>query len=408
MSEPHQPVLNRTNGLMDRVMLLAWVVRVLMGCAGTLLFVLPRLLTQEGITETTAGWIMASYQMAMLIAMVVGGEMLHKRGTRFTLLVGGLCALAGCATYLLGSRHPAFYFLARALHGTGAGLVALTLQGMVMMRAERGARGRAMGLANLPDFLMMSVSPLLAEALSAAQWTRGIYILAAVICFAPLCAASMMPRTGDSATPPSLIHAPFGWNHLEWAGMAFSFVGGFAIQFAMFSVPLVTKQTGGWGFSLFFLAYGLTAISGRILIEPRLHGRRSPIALLAFAFLTPTAIVGMSLAHHSWVFALLGACGGLGHGMYYPSLVQVMTQHIPGHRLMVRVGRLQSVAQFGSMLASPAAGVLIRHLDQTYALLIGAAVIIPGMATIMILIHRNLHHLEREDSRAASDLGPPI
>lgn len=408
MSEPDTPTLRRSHDLMDRTLLTVWVVRALTGAAASLMFVLPRLLTADGLSKTAAGWAMASFQIALLLVMVLGGEMLHKRGGRYTLLLGSLSALTGCLVYLAGSWHVAFYFGARALHGAGAGLITLTLQGAVMMRAHHHARGQAIGLANVPDLLTMALAPMIAESLTAVGWSRGLFVLAAGIYLAAQIIAFLIRFTAEQPQTTSLIHAPFGWNRQECTGMCFSFVAGFILQFGTFMVPLITaaKQGTSWGFSLFFLGYGLMAVTARMLIEPRLHGRHTPVVLMSASLLLSAMLAAMALtmafalAQHAWMFALLGAGYGLGHGLYYPSLVQVMTTHIPRHRLMVRVGRLQSVSTFGVLLASPAAGALATYAGFVWALIIGAGGTFVGLAVTLFLIHRFLRSAKAEPTDA--------
>lgn len=364
-----------------RAMVAIWLAQTCTLASTYLLFLLPRMLNGQGVNLAWRGYIMATFTAAFMLGTLTGHYRPHSE--RRAVLIGTAMALGGCLTYTLGGYSLAAYFVARALHGFGCAWVVMTMQGWLLRTVSVEMRGKAIGLANLPGFAVMAFSPFVSEAITRLGPSPVVFYLAAALCALVLPLAwTTVPSNGlvaakaeavsDKMTRPELLVALFLFAH------------GFALSYALTLLPVLTDTRRGWVYSIFFLSYGVVAFVMRALVE-RFIARWVPArARAAAGTLVPFGLFLLSFVPVSNAYILVGVFFGMGHALFFPSLMQIATRRTSEKNLAIRVGKLTATGMAGTMLGECLSGMVAEMIGLHNACVVGGAMVF--MAEIGLLV----------------------
>ena len=343
-----------------RAMTAVWVVQFMALSSCYLMLVLPRILNQQAIDVSWQGWIMATFNFAFLIGSLVCGRAVERRGYRLPALLGCSAIIAGCLLYSAGRYGVPWYFAARWLHGFGVGIVLLAWQNRVVVIAQPEQRGRALGMTNLLGFVALAISPLIAEGMQRVGENNVVFFTAAALCVPVLPLAMRLPAL-PVVHQASLAEGVDRFSIPECAVLILILAHGAAISSTQLLLPLITGGKQSWSFSGFFLAYGMTCVWVRLWLEPYLHRRVHPLAMVASVCLMPAAAVLLVFAHMTVAFAGIGVLFGLAHGLYFPCTVQIITRAAAPHQIVSRIAKVSAMGVVGLMLGECGAGLLARY-----------------------------------------------
>ena len=346
-----------------KVMISNLTAQILFTASSSLLLILPQVLLERGITVGWHGWIMASYSLFYAIGLFNGKSVITRLGNRWTIVMGCILAATGCFFLLTGHQLLVLYFAGRALHGIGCAWIFLPLQGQVMRLSANHLRGQTIGLVNLPGFITLAISPFIAELLSNTGKPDGIFLIAGIVCLLLLPLAKSVPVNAESSVNPTVIQ---GYRErittLEWLAIIFSFVQGISLELPKILLPLITLTANSWCFASFFFFYGTSAFIFRIFLESRLRMQIPLWAMVATGCLVPIGIPCFTMASSITEFGAIGFIFGLGHGLFYPSLVQLFTRHAETNSLVWRLSNLTAAMTFGLILGQVSASVGAKFL----------------------------------------------
>ncbi len=371
-----------------RAMASVWFVQLLTLSSCNLVLVLPRVLKQQGVGLAWQGWIMATFNMAYLAGLLSGGQAIRRRGYRAPTLAAGILVVAGCLLYSAGKYSILAHFAARGLHGFGTAIVLLAWQNRVVVIADVSRRGKALGMTNLLGFVALAISPMVGESIQRLGRNDVVFLAAAAVCVPVVLLGLRLPampernrafsaKTNDRQTTS------------QWAALILVFCHSAAQSSAQLLLPLITGGKAGWAFSGFFLAYGTSALLSRSWIEPRLHLRSPPLLLVATECLVPLGAMLLMIAGSTPAFVIIGVLFGFGHGMFFPTTVQLITHDAPVDQLVNRVVRLAALAVFGMMIGECSAGLMARFIGVNAAMGIGGTVVLVAQLAMLPLISRS-------------------
>ena len=369
----------------SRAMAAIWAVQLLTSGSVFVLALLPRMLDREQISVGWQGWIMAAFSIAYLVGVLSGSRFCRRRGYRWTALWGCVGAVVGCLCYPLGWHWLPTFFLARILHGLGCAWVVMAYQGWIMNMADVQHRGRTLGMTNLPGFVTLAISPALAEAISRLGWFDGIFFLAAGLCLALvpfLRALPSQPLEGGATR----VSKGDRMHWVEWCLIMFLLTHGIVVSYASMLLPLASDPAKGWAFSAFFLTYGATAFVMRSIVEKRVQAWLSMEWRIILVCLVSVGTVMLAVAGGTGAFASIGILFGIGHGLFYPSLVQLVTRYAAGEHVVLRVGILTGAGLIGNMIGAGFAGGLAQFVGVKHALAWGGSVVLLLQVVLLLAI----------------------
>lgn len=372
-----------------RAMAVNWVAQILFTASIFLMLVLPRILQEQGIALGWHGWVMATFSAAFVGGVVSGSAVIGRYGHRGPAVTGCLAAAAGCLVQLAGREWLPAHFIGRAMHGLGCGWVFLALQSRPAALAPVHLRGQAIGVANLPGFLTLALSPWIAETLARSGLADGVFLVAGGICVALVLVARTAPgRTSPAAVAAAGPATSDRLNRPEWLALWFCFSQGLVVEFAKVLLPLVTAATAGWCFTGFFVAYGLVAFAARVGLENRLRVRLSPVVLIGTGALASLGVCVLAVASTVLAFALIGCLFGLSHGLFFPSLVQLITHRAGAGHLVGRLSKINAISATGAILGQIAAGLCAQRLGLRSALVWGGLLLAGGQGLLLVALWR--------------------
>ena len=360
-----------------RAMMSNWVAQILFTASTSLFLVLPRIMQEQGFAVGWHGLVMASFSAAFVVGLVSGRVNIQRYGYRRPAVAGCFVAAAGCVVQMAGGEWLPAHFVGRALHGLGCAWIYLSLQSRAMALSHVHLRGQTMGMANLPGFITLALSPWIAETMARSGLSYGVFLVAGLLCLALLPVARTVPDLAG-ADPGEAPPRGYRMNRPEWLALMFCFVHGVAAAFATVLLPSATASGPGWCFTGFFLAYGTVAFVVRAFVENCLRARLSALVLIGTGAMLSLGVCLLAAASTVLTFGMIGCLFGLSHGLFFPSLVQVITRHAGADFLMGRVSKLTAIGSMGAILGQGAAGLCAEGLGLGPALVWGGLVLAGG------------------------------
>ncbi|MBI4026324.1 MAG: hypothetical protein HY360_15170 [Verrucomicrobia bacterium] len=119
--------------------------------------------------------------------------------------------------------------------------------------------------------------------------------------------------------------------------------------------------------------YGASAFLSRAFLETRLRHLLPGVGLVATGCLVPFGALALAFASQPGEFAMIGLLFGTGHGLFFPSLIQMAAQHTSVDHVVPQVGRLMATMLVGNILGEASAGLMARILGVKESLAVAGA-----------------------------------
>ncbi len=354
------------------------------------LLLLPSFLTGRGWSLQAIGWAMGLYFLFQLVFQTLAGHFADRIGTIKTAWLGVAAGAAGGILYCAGLRFPWLIFPARALHAVGVALIYAGPLIQLTQNVPLRLRGRVIGYYGLPGFVMIGLGPVVAEWLMNRWGFRGVLLTVPAV-FALLgFFVYRLPRhlPPDKVHPQPVLQALHAAFHPLRSILIFSTV--FGLSFAAwnsFLAPAVISLGRG-GASSFGMGYALGAIVTRLGISRHLDtGPRRQLAVVSLVLyggcvmLIPQAVSLVQLFE-------LGLAGGMGHGLYYPSLSSIAAERF--HPL--HTGKAMSLyiasSSLGSFIGPPIWGALADSAGYSTMFACAGLALILGTLSFLVVLRR--------------------
>lgn len=353
-----------------------------------MLVLIPDHLARQGWSGQRIGWAMGIFFILSLFSRIFSGHLADRIGNVPTALIGTATALIGSLCYLAALRWPDAIFVARALHGAGATMVAVGALFHLVQSVPQELKGRMMGYFGLPGFVMMGVGPFVAEALQNFWGIAGTFslILVAFVMVGVILRHVPRPLAPRGTRRESFTHA-FKANFPNLRPVIFfSFCFGLGFSaWNSFLAPTVS-WIGAGAISAFGAGYGTGAFSTRLTISQHLDtGRRRGIAISSLALYG----VGLALIPHAdraWQLGLLGFCCGMSHGVYYPALSSIAAERFHPLHTGNAMSLYLSASSLGMFLGPPLWGLVSDRLNTDWMFAAAGGFMI--CATVVFVISR--------------------
>ncbi len=377
---------------------------------GALLPVMPLYFTEQGVSITLLGVVIAAWPAARLVTEPLFG-MLADRTARVPMMVAGLLVAASAVGALAIWTGPVAFVLLRALSGLGTAMYDPAARGYLTNAAPEGRRGEVFGLYNAAQMGGILLGPAIGGLGTALMGGyEFVLVFASISTFVaalavavrvhelggrhrPALAASALaefpgefvpelvdtergtvgpPGSGaTSAAPVSLV------NRFIFAAMLVNLAGYFGggvyeTIWALF----VTDRGGDVALvGATFAVFGLTTI----LVSPlggRIVDRRGPFPFIVGGVL----VMATTMVIYPWVtepllFVPLVAIEAVGFSFLGPATYSVIARGTPPGKSSTAQGILGSAGTVGTIVAALGTGV-VAAVDLNAPFFVGAAVIL--------------------------------
>ncbi len=372
-----------------RAVVAVWAIQMAATASGTFITVLPRVMAASGIAILWHGWIMAAYTVAMTASFMFGGRLIEKRGFGPALLLGSMLGLSGGLTYILGLQNLGLMFLARALHGAGIGMVSLCAVGYIMGVSPPDMRGRTIGIVNSPSFIAIAMSPFVAEWLLNLHRNWVLFLVAGGMCLVPMLSYRRVSK-GEHGAKPANARSGVAFDSADWCLVIFLVLFAFITNLATVLLPILTGKIEGWALSVFFVTYGVSAFIARAFLERILYSRFNALTVGSLGCFTALSTVGFYWASNWQWYMVLGAVYGFAHGVFYPGIIQLLTDGTPAESLTARMGRVTGTTVAGGIFGQLAAGGVATLMGIEKSMLVMGSLIFAAQIVLIYFAQRFL------------------
>ena len=216
------------------------------------------LFLRQGYSLQLVGDLIGLASVVQLVATLLAGPIVDRRGARLAIRLGSACYLVAAAIFLFTAWLPAIA-LARVLQGVGIALVLPAVFSIVPGLVSRRFQGTALGLLGAFNNVALAIGPPL-----------GLWLLnfgpqtlfgAALVTAALALAISLPLRVGMAATEPGkLFKYRMSWTPMYTITLLCVIYWGVVTAFLPIAVPPNQLQNVGW----FFTADALAVMAARI------------------------------------------------------------------------------------------------------------------------------------------------
>ena len=338
-----------------------------------------------------------SYMAVMGVAMLVTGVVSSRIGPKRTLLLGLVVIIAGAG--LAGMSDTVAEIVGwRALWGLGNALFIATALATIVGSA-RGSVAQAIILYEAALGLGIAVGPLVGGVLGSISWRGPFFGVSALMAFALLVTAFLLPSTPRAAHATTLADPFRALRHRGLLGVAvtallYNFGFFTLLAFTPFPLDMSAHQIG-----LIFFGWGLALAFTSVVVAPRLQRRFGTVPTLLVNLLAMTAtLVAMALGTENR--AVLASCvviAGLFIGINNTLITETVMKAAPVERGVASAA--YSFVRFsGAALAPWLAGVLGEEINAHVPFWVGAAAVLMG-AGVLAATRRHLAGIDAEEAQ---------
>jgi len=348
---------------------------------------LPLYIEGIGGTEVEIGIVMGVYNAVGILCQPLVGPLVDAFGRRRFMLIGaGLVTLAA----LLATAAPSIPMLAfvRALQGVGFSAFFVANYSYVLDLTPPSRRGWALGIYGVAGLVATAVAPLIGEGMVRRMGFRPLFFLATAMAIVAAGYVWSLPR-GRPGGPLPLAGSLWergGLDELRHRHMAVTLFFGLG--------------AGVETLALFYTAFAVAAIGVRVfggrLIDT--HGRRAVIVPSMFVQTGATALLALlgflvsrtSLTPVVPVLFVAGLMSGSAHGLLYPGLAALVTDHAPETRRGVIVAMFSAVFLVGQTAGAFAFGYITHAIGYAFMWMMLTSILLIGAALSMRLVERRV------------------
>ncbi len=315
--------MHRTSGVVFRLALITFCV---FGFANAY-FLLASFLELRGFSPATTGLMVSAFYGTTLMTRPLAGSCIERRGTRFTLLAAGGCALLGSGGLMLFSSAPGI-FCCRVVSGIGFSLGTVALAAYQGLAIPPEERGKSFALTAIGSIVTMLVVVPLGEGLMGAGYPLGYLALPPLLALGTIALGGTLPPLSASQVPPS-------WG--TWRDLlglrSYRWILGTALCFSLADASVLFLSTlvgeAGLSASPFMAATAGGAVLARTLGLRIMTPARRPSLAPAAAALMGLAVGLLPWAHSAALLTLFGILFGVGVGFAYPVNLALVGDLLP-------------------------------------------------------------------------------
>lgn len=353
------------------------------GFAFSAFFLLPKYMSvelQAGPAEI--GRVTAIFYVAAMLLQPFMGSIVDRRGRRRFLTGGALLMMVSCAGFVLVDGMGPLLYVLRVAQGVAFAMAFVAGSALAVDEAPPDRLALALGIFGLTMLSNNAVAPVLVEEIAQRRgWepafllAAGAALLSAVLSLrvrdrAPLAPGTEVPRLRDVILRPGAMRVGAV---IALAGAAFG---------AMFTFPQpFALELGMERVRSFFVAYTAMALLARLGLGPFADrwGRRR-VSLVALALYAAAAASAAALGQLG--LAVVGACFGLAHGLFYPTFNALAVQDIGEHERGKAMALFNGAFNVGYATGVFGLGLLAEAVG--YAPVFGVASAIAAVAFIVL------------------------
>jgi MFS family permease len=362
---------------------------------------LPLYIEGAGGTEIEIGIVMGLYNAVGILCQPIVGPLVDALGRRPFMLVGaGLVA----ASALLAAASPSIPMLAfvRVLQGIGFSAFFVANYSYVIDLTPPARRGWALGIYGVAGLVATAVAPLVGEGVIRRMGFAPLFLMAAAMAVVAAGYVWSLPsgRPGGPLPLAASLWERGGLDELRHRHMTVTLFFGLGAGTIFVFLPTFADGLGVETLSLFYTAFAVAAIGVRVfggrLIDT--HGRRAVIVPSMFVYAGATALLAVlgflvtrtSLTPVVPVLFVAGLMSGGAHGLLYPGLAALVTDHAPEERRGVVIAMFSTVFLVGQTAGSFAFGYVAHAIGYAFTWTILASLLLLGSALSMALTDRRV------------------
>jgi MFS family permease len=385
--------------LADRAFLGATITNFFFFLSLNCFILLPLYIDGVGGTEIEIGFVMGLYSAVGILCQPLVGPWVDAVGRRPFMLLGAALAVASA---LLATAAPSIPMLAvvRVLQGVAFSAFFVANYSYVLDLTPPERRGWALGIYGVAGLVATAIAPLAGEWVIRRMGFRPLFGLAAVLAIAAIAFVWRLPGGRPGGSPPvsGSLWERGGLDELRHRHMAVTLFFGLSAGTIFVFVPTFAEHLGVETLSLFYTAFAVAAIGVRVfggrLIDT--HGRRAVIVPSMFvqtAAIALLSVLGFVVTRSSRtpvvpVLFVAGLMSGGAHGMLYPGLAALVTDHAPETRRGVIVAVFSAVFLVGQTTGSFVFGYVTHAIGYAYMWMMLASLLLVGCALSMTLADR--------------------
>jgi MFS family permease len=360
---------------------------------------LPLYIEGAGGTEIEIGIVMGLYNAVGILCQPVVGPFVDALGRRpFMLLGAGLVI----GSSLLAAVVPTIPMLAfvRVLQGVGFSAFFVANYSYVIDLTPPARRGWALGIYGVAGLVATAVAPLIGEVMVRRMGFRPLFWMAAAMAVVAAGYVWSLPggRPGGPLPVAGSLWERGGLDELRHRHMVVTGFFGLGAGTIFVFLPTFADSLGVETLSLFYTAFAVAAIGVRVfggrLIDT--HGRRAVIVPSMFVYTGATALLALlgflvtrtSLTPVVPVLFVTGLMSGGAHGLLYPGLAALVTDHAPEDRRAVVIAMFSTVFLVGQTVGSFAFGYITHAIGYAFMWTMLASLLLLGSALSMALTDR--------------------
>lgn len=342
---------------------------------------LPVYIVSLGIPEGQLGLLLGLFTFTAVIARLLVGREVDRRGRRAFLLVGPVIFTLSSLLYTVAAD---FWSLAavRLLHGTGIAAFTVAAIAMIADLVPPHRRGEGLGYFSAAGGLTMLIAPAAGMAIYYAVGFTTHFVVGAVLAVCALLTISFVGGSGRSPTPTA-VGSPAKLFSRGAAYPAF-LIACMSVTYGSITsfLPLYALQRGMSNPGLYFTTYSVLLVLARFTaggISDRI-GRFQVIApSMLVAAVATVALIG---ADSTPIFLALGALYGLGFGACYPPLIAMAVDRVPPTERGAAMGTFTAAFDLGIGIGSVLWGFVLQF--TSFSVLYATAALLPvaGLLTI--------------------------
>ena len=266
------------------------------------------------------GLIVGLASVVQLVAALLAGPFLDRRGARLAMRLGAACYLLAALLLLASSWLPAI-LLARVFQGVGIALMLPSVFSLVPALVATSFRGTALGLVGAFNNVALAAGPPLGLALLSRG--AGVLFAAAIVTAALAIAISLMLRVGLAAEEPGrLLKYRVAWTPLYAITFFCVFYWGVVTAFLPIEVPSAQVPNVGW----FFTADAIAVLAMRVPAG-YLADRFGPRWLLVLGAVATAAAIAVLRIPPSFATLVVAGIGtGVSAALLLPPILLELTK----------------------------------------------------------------------------------
>jgi MFS family permease len=360
---------------------------------------LPLYIEGAGGTVIEVGLVMGLYNAMGILCQPLVGPLVDALGRRPFMLAGTVLAAVAAVFATVAPSVPVLAGV-RALQGIAFSAFFVANYSYVIDLTPPAQRGWALGIYGVAGLVATAIAPLVGEGMIRRMGFRPLFCLAAAMAVAAAGYVWSLP-SGRPGGPLPMAGSRWergGLDELRHRHMAVTLFFGLGAGTIFVFLPTFADSLGVATQSLFYTAFAVSAIGVRVfggrLIDT--HGRRAVIVPSMFVqtgVVALLAILGFVVSRTSLtpvvpVLFIAGLMSGGAHGLLYPGLATLVTDHASETRRGVVIAMFSAVFLVGQTIGSFAFGYITHLIGYAFMWTMLASFLLLGAALSMSLVDR--------------------